>query len=79
MQTDMPRSHAHTLRACRAQRVVVTLLSATALAHASFGPHSDVSAFGKGLEGWPIGGNHLVDWTGKPDRMSVKIVAIPLH
>src|SRR5690348_15992854 len=40
-----------TLSASLGRRLVVTLCSAAAGAHASFGPHANVLVFGSGLEG----------------------------
>jgi len=65
-----------TLSASLARRVAVTLSSARAGVHASFGPHAQVFAFGDGFEGFDVDKkrNSVVDWTGKPEHMESRIV-----
>jgi len=60
------------------QRCFFTALSATALAHASYGPSATVMAFGKGLEGEAVSDDIVTDWTGQPARMDSRIVARPV-
>ena len=67
------RGSASTLAHC-----YYTALSATAIAHASFGVHDWVFAFGKGLEGDAVSNGVVTDWTGSPDRMESHIVMKPL-
>jgi len=69
---------AQMLRASLGRRAVVTLLSAAAGVHASFGRHAAVLVFGKGLEGFDIDRerNLVVDWTGEPDHMESRIVVV---
>lgn len=68
---------ARTVNASLGRRVVAMLSSATAGAHASFGPHASVFAFGNGLEGFAIDRQNVVeDWTGKPDHMESRIVVV---
>jgi hypothetical protein len=45
---------AQTLSSSLLRRLVFTVLSARAGIHASFGPHANVFAFGKGLEGFDV-------------------------
>jgi hypothetical protein len=68
----------HYLSASTLSRCYYTALSSTAIAHASFGPHSYVFAFGNGLEGSAISGQYETDWTGQPDHMESRIIAVPL-
>jgi hypothetical protein len=46
--------------------------------HASFGRHSYVFAFGKGLEGSAVRGGYVEDWSGEPEHMESRIVATPV-
>lgn len=57
------------------QRGFYTVSSAIALAHASFGRHAYVFAFGRGYEGSALSGRFIADWRGNPDSMESKIVA----
>ena len=57
------------------RRCYYTGLSATAGAHASFGRHAWVFAFGKGLEGTATTGQIVADWTGSPYHVESRIVA----
>jgi hypothetical protein len=57
------------------QRGFYTISSAIALAHASFGRHAYVFAFGRGYEGSALSGRFIADWRGNPDSMESKIVA----
>ena len=61
------------------QRIRALLSSAAGGAHASFGPHAYVLAFGNGLEGFAVDKqkNVVVDWTGKPGHMEPRIVLAP--
>jgi hypothetical protein len=70
---------ARKFRASISGRLLGTIRSASAGAHASFGPHAYVFAFGQGLQGSAITGNYIADWTGKPDRMESKIVATQMR
>lgn len=65
----------HSERACILQRVLYTMSSAMAGAHASFGRHAHVFAFGSGYEGTAVIGNYATGWRGNPDSMQSKIVA----
>jgi hypothetical protein len=60
------------------QRTFYTALSASAFAHASFGPHAYVFAFGNRREGDATSGEFVTDWPGKPERMESRIVATPM-
>jgi hypothetical protein len=70
---------AQTISVSRIRRCLSTLRSAIAGVHASFGPHADVFAFGKGLEGFNLDlqRNIVVTWTGGPKRMESRIVVRP--
>ena len=57
------------------RRCYYTALSSTAGAHASFGRHAWVFAFGKGMEGSATSGQIVTDWAGSPDHMESRIVA----
>lgn len=46
-------------------------------AHASYGPHATVFAFGKHLGGTAITGGYVTDWTGHPSSMQSRIVVRP--
>ncbi len=59
------------------QRLWFSSLMATSLAHASFGPHATVFAFGQDREGSAINGGKITDWTGKPVEMRSEIIAQP--
>jgi len=59
------------------QRCWYSGLSARALAHASFGLHDWVLAFGNGTEGEAISSGIVVDWPGNPERMESRIVLKP--
>lgn len=65
----------HYETACALQRALYTMSSAMAGAHASFGRHAYVFAFGGGYEGSAVVGNYVADWRGNPDSMQSKIVA----
>ena len=47
--------------------------------HASFGRHSYVFAFGRGLEGSPVVDGYVEDWTGWSEHMESRIVAKPVQ
>ena len=47
--------------------------------HASFGRHSYVFAFGRGLEGSPVVDGYVEDWTGCPSHMESRIVVKPVQ
>ena len=64
----------HYLTASRVQRLAMTMSSAMAGVHASFGPHAGVFAFGQGLEGGAVENGIIVDWTGSPARMNTPII-----
>ncbi|MGA8765755.1 MAG: hypothetical protein WB559_01955 [Candidatus Acidiferrales bacterium] len=66
-----------TLTASRIKRLLVTLDSAQAGVHASFGPHAYVFAFGNGLEGYDVRDNRIVDWRGVPNHMISRIIVKP--
>jgi hypothetical protein len=72
---------AQTLSASLGRRIAAMLLSGMAGAHASFGPHASVSAFGNGLRGFDIDKDRkvVVDWTGKPPHMESRIIVRPLQ
>jgi len=57
------------------QRAFYTISSATALAHASFGPNAFVFIFGNGYEGTVVNGGYVYDWGGSPDSVESKIIA----
>lgn len=60
-------------------RVVVTSWRAMALAHASFGVHAGVFAFGDGgLQGDIVDGNYVYDWRGSPAVLTSEIHLKPL-
>jgi hypothetical protein len=61
-----------------ARYIVYSISSATAGAHASFGRHAHVFAFGRGLEGSATTDGVITNWTGTPDRMESRIVAVRL-
>jgi hypothetical protein len=61
------------------QRCFYTGLSAMALAHASFGPHDTVFAFGNGLEGDALTGAYMTDWAGQPALMESHIIVRRNH
>ena len=69
----MHRSSASALRRC-----YYTALSATALAHASFGPSAYVNVFGDHFEGSATNGRFVYFWTGHPDRVESRIIAHPM-
>ncbi len=67
-------------RSSLARRITVTLTSALAGIHASFGPHANVFAFGKNLQGFDIDQTRdvVVEWTGRPAHMESHIVVRPV-
>jgi hypothetical protein len=65
---------AKTVRANILKRIAVTVSSATAGAHASFGPHAYVFAFG-GMEGNSVKNGVLEDWTGSP-RVNTSVIVV---
>jgi hypothetical protein len=69
----------HRLAASLLQRCWYSVMSARALAHASFGPHDWVFAFGNGLQGEAVSDGIVTDWTGTPAQMESQIVlkAVP--
>jgi hypothetical protein len=79
-RTTDERGHAtfpvETLSASLARRLLFTLMSARAGIHAGYGPHANVFAFGKGLEGFDVDTrrNVMVEWTGRPSSMASRIV-----
>jgi hypothetical protein len=62
-------------RASLLQRLFYTATSAGAGAHASFGRHAFVFAFGGGYEGDAVSGQHVTDWHGSPAALESRIVA----
>lgn len=66
----------HRSSATLLRRVFYTVLSSTALAHASFGPHAFVFAFGEGREGDVVNGDIVVSWNGTPDQINSQVVAL---
>ncbi len=68
---------AKTLRAGILKRFAVVLSSATAGAHASFGPHAHVFVFGS-MEGSSIKNGIVEDWTGSPRINESVIVVHPM-
>jgi|SRR6185437_3932590 len=68
---------ARTISASLGRRALAILSSAMEGAHASFGPHASVFAFGEGLEGFAIDEKGVVvDWTGKPSHMESRIIVV---
>lgn len=67
----------HRASASFLRRCFYTASSAAALAHASFGPHDYVLAFGNGLEGDAVTNGYVTDWTGEPDHMKSTIKVRP--
>ncbi|MBB5344409.1 hypothetical protein [Tunturibacter empetritectus] len=65
---------ARKIRASVLKRFVIVLSSATAGAHASFGPHAFVFVFG-GMEGSSIKNGVVEDWTGSP-RMNKSVIVV---
>jgi hypothetical protein len=65
---------AHRRAASLLQRCWFTALSATSIAHASFGNHDWVFAFGYGLEGYAVSNGVVTDWAGKPEHMESLII-----
>ena len=64
-----------TISASLGSRIGVTLLSAMAGVHASFGSHATVFAFAQGHQGFDVNRqrNTLVEWIGKPSHMESRI------
>ena len=71
---------AHYSRSSLAQRILVTARSAATGVHGSFGPHANVIAFGRGLQGVNVDRyrNIVIEWTGKPAHMESQIVLEPV-
>jgi hypothetical protein len=65
---------AKTVRANILKRIAAILSSATAGAHASFGPHAYVFAFG-GMDGNSVKNGVLEDWTGSP-RVNTSVIVV---
>jgi hypothetical protein len=65
---------ARTVRASLLKRIAVVLTSATAGAHASFGPHASIFALG-GMEGYSVKDGHVEDWTGSP-RVNKSVIVV---
>ncbi len=61
-----------------ARLCVFTLLAASTGIHASFGRHSYVFAFGKGIQGSATSGPYVTDWTGSPAEMNSRITVKPI-
>ena len=72
------RFEAHHSAAPLLQRCWFSALSAMALAHASFGPHAFVFAFGGGMQGDAVSNGYVTDWNGKPERMESVIILKPV-
>jgi hypothetical protein len=45
--------------------------------HSTYGPHANVFAFGKGLQGTATTGDFVTDWKGSPSLMRSRIVVSP--
>jgi hypothetical protein len=60
------------------KRALVSISSATAGVHASFGPHEHVFAFGNGMEGDSVKNGFVEDWTGAPATNDSVIVVHPM-
>lgn len=60
-------------------RCYYTALSASALAHASFGPSAYVDAFGPGLEGSAMSNGAIYFWKGDPDKVNTTIISKPIR
>jgi hypothetical protein len=56
------------------KRILYTARSASALVHASFGPHDFVFATRDGQQGDVVENGILYDWTGQPDQLNSTIV-----
>jgi hypothetical protein len=67
------------LKVSLGSRALQILSSAREGAHASFGRHASVFAFGQGLEGFDDNSltHNAVDWTGKSDHMISRIIVVP--
>jgi hypothetical protein len=66
------------LRASLLKRFGAVIHSAMAGAHASFGPHAFLFAFGRGMEGeWVDTHGYVGDWTGLPSSMNTRIMVHP--
>jgi hypothetical protein len=65
---------AKTVRANLLKRIAVVLSSATAGAHASFGPHAFIFAFG-GMEGYSVKNGVVEDWMGSP-RVNTSVIVV---
>jgi hypothetical protein len=72
--TGSGRFPARTVRASLLKRIAVILSSATAGAHASFGPHASIFAFG-GMDGDSVKDGHVEDWTGSP-RVNKSVIVV---
>ena len=70
----LPRNSSASL----AHYIVYSISSATAGVHASFGRHGHVFAFGRGLQGSATADGVITNWTGTPDRMESRIIAVRL-
>jgi len=58
-------------------RLAAILTSALGLAHASFGPHSYVTAFSEDFRADDERNGRIYDWNGSPSEVSSKIVLRP--
>ena len=66
---------AHREAASVLSRCYYTVRSATALAHASFGPSAYVNVFGHGREGSATSNGVIYFWNGHPESVTSTIVA----
>src|SRR5580658_3895240 len=60
---------------CIFARLYYTALSATAGAHASFGPSASVFAEGQGRRGSALTAGSVTDWQGYPETVQPRIIA----
>jgi len=65
-------------RASALGRLFYTASSTAQGAHASFGRHAHVFAFGA-FEGDAVTGQYVTDWQGQPASLESRIVARPAH
>ena len=63
-----------TLTATRMKRAIVTLESAQAGVHASFGPHAYVFVFADGMEADLTKGDYTPTWSGNGSKMQSRFV-----
>lgn len=75
-KVSFPAKSVRMARLIRWARNVINFV--TQGAHASYGCHSSVIAFGKGWEGVAVRNGYVEDWRGSPDRMESRIIAAPM-